>query len=102
MKKLNNTTEWVSREAVISHEDGYTSHATVWFNGSEVVAIEPHTVGHYETKKFHYYNRIMGPEVMEYRIDLDLEYEMSEDELLIAAAVIEDNCEVEISLDWLQ
>lgn len=100
---MENLKEWVSREAVISHEDGYASYATVWFNGSEVVAIEPHTSPDWVTGECYYYNRIMGHEISEYEIDLyDEEYEMSEDELLIAAAVIEDNCEVEISLDWLQ
>lgn len=62
--------KWIKREGVISHEDGYVSYATIWFDGDEVVAIEPHTAKDYVTGTVDYYNRIMGEEVLEYRIEL--------------------------------
>ena len=50
---------WFSCEGIATHFSGYATYATIWFNGSEVVAIEPHSMGHCKTGKVDYYNRVM-------------------------------------------
>lgn len=73
MKKvMENTKNWIKAEAVATHEDGHTTYARVWFNEDEIVAIEPYSIGDLGNGEvgYHYHNRIMGPEVLEYGIEL--------------------------------
>lgn len=64
---------WFSCEGIATHFSGYETYATIWFNGSEVVAIEPHSMGHCKTGKVDYYNRVMGEELSEYKAELFVE-----------------------------
>lgn len=69
---MNKNQNWTDIEAVVTHEDGYRAYATVWFNVDETVAIEPHSFSPLKNGEihYHYYNRIMGKELMEYGIEL--------------------------------
>ena len=68
---MKNTQNWINKEVVITHEDGYTAYATAWFNGNEIVAIEPHSVSILDNGDIfhHYYTRIMGKELIEYAVE---------------------------------
>lgn len=64
---------WFSSEGIATHFSGYATYATIWFNGNQIVAIEPHSMSHHKTGEVDYYNRIMGEELIEYRLELFVE-----------------------------
>lgn len=67
MKNVNN---WRDFQTLVTHEDGYVLYAIVWYNGNEVVAIEPYSINFLDNGEVvhHYYNRVMGEELMEYEV----------------------------------
>ena len=67
---MENTKNWSDFQTLVTHEDGCVLYATVWFDGIDVVAIEPYSINTLDNGEVvhHYYNRVMGEELMEYEV----------------------------------
>ena len=67
---MKNVKNWRDFQTLVTHEDGCVLYAIVWYNVDELVAIEPYSINFLDNGEVvhHYYNRVMGEELMEYEV----------------------------------